>query len=68
MKIIKVSNPDWKIWWVGRTVECDECGRIVELQKNDDSSALWDCCEYPFERISFKCAICGNKITLNRHS
>ena len=35
MKTLSEGNPDWKPSWIGKVMECPECGCRVELEAGD---------------------------------
>ncbi|MFA5401271.1 MAG: hypothetical protein WC359_12560 [Dehalococcoidia bacterium] len=63
MKLINEGRSDWRPWWLGLRLKCEECGREVELELYDNMRADW----YPSldgNIIEFSCARCGKAVTL----
>lgn len=56
MKIIKSGNTNCAIWWEGMNLSCPNCGRIVQLERNDDNLAEWTWCEA--NRVAVYCPNC----------
>jgi hypothetical protein len=57
VKIIKEGKKDWKPWWVGKLMQCNDCGRVIELEKDDYVTKIPS-------GICSTCEKCGNSISL----
>jgi RNase P subunit RPR2 len=65
MKVIEEGRQDWQPWWIGKRLECKECGRVVELEPNDDVQPNWiDKADY--DRVVITCEKCGHVVSLTR--
>jgi hypothetical protein len=59
MKILKPGNTEIGKWWIGRKVTCDNCGQVMEIEKDDANVNA-----HPFlvnannSRIYFSCPCC----------
>lgn len=64
MKTINRGNGDWRPWWVGKTMKCEECGQIIELEAGDENLANW----MPTidDSVCIRCERCGNTVTLKK--
>lgn len=64
MKLINKGNGEWRPWWIGRRMKCQECGREVELELHDEMSANWR--PTLDDSVQISCERCGNAVVLNK--
>ena len=64
MKIKNIGNKD-AIWWVGKTIKCEPCGREIELELSDKSNPLL---YFIRDVVGYQCEICNNTVTINNHT
>lgn len=62
MKVIRSGKERMRKWWIGKRIECTCCGRIVELEENDEASPYWR----PMfdDSVMIECAKCGLWLSL----
>jgi DNA-directed RNA polymerase subunit RPC12/RpoP len=64
MKVINEGNGSWRPWWVGQRMKCQECGREVELEVEDDISANWTPALDGTAKI--RCERCGSMVSIEQ--
>jgi len=65
MKVIDEGSGGWKPWWLGQRMTCRECGRVVELERNDDA-LVNRMPEADKSRVTIACQRCGHMVRLDR--
>ncbi len=69
MKIINEGRRDWRPWWLGQRLKCEECGREVELELYDNMRVNWKPTLYGmYGDIQFECERCGHTVKLKAES
>lgn len=64
MKIIDKGNPNWKPWWAGLIIECNECNQKFELEEGDE---MKPCFDFGRTSILLYCPRCYTQITKHRN-
>ncbi|MFA5430083.1 MAG: hypothetical protein WC329_02870 [Candidatus Omnitrophota bacterium] len=64
MKVIRKANANWRPWWVGKQITCEECGQIVELEDGDENMVNVRCTIDG--DITIRCESCGTTIMLEK--
>jgi len=65
VKTISRGNGNWRPWWVGKTMKCNECGQIIELEAGDENLANM-LPPQTEDGVAIRCERCGNLVTLKR--
>ena len=63
MKIKNTGNKD-AVWWVGKIIKCEPCGREIELELSDQSNPLLT---FTREVVNYKCEVCNNTAMIANH-